>query len=262
MLLLQTKRCVYEFSAESACWKFRSAPLSRVTISVPHDRAFSPHDLSGFLERRKKGVRGRDPHVWSVVKDIMIAVPINAVRGTFPRDFVDYNRGWPFGISYYPLTQPEAESALEDGRLYPVYRQYHATLESLLRGSIERWGRERCLLLDFHGFSKQPPHGQFDVILGTGNRRTVSSEVDRELAEALSSKGYRVFLPGDETQGPMEDSYSADYTTRHYHEHFGIDSIQVEIAKHFRTREGKQRGVDLSGNIAEFLTRRFPTTES
>lgn len=260
MLLLQVERCVYEFSAESACWKFKSAPLSRVTISVPHDRAFSPHDLSGFLEKRKKGVRGRDPHVWSVVKDIMIAVPANAVRGTFPRDFVDYNRGF-IAVNYYPLTQPEAEMALEDNRLYPVYRQYHAAIESLLRDSIERWGREKCLLLDFHGFSKQPPYGQFDVILGTGNRRTVGSEVDRELAEALRSKGYSVFLPEDEGRGPLEDIYSADYTTRHYHE-LGVDTIQVEIAKPFRTREGKQKGIDLSRVLSEFIARRFSTTET
>ena len=246
----------YKWSNKEFTWVFETTKGSPIVITVPHDRGFYPHDLFGFFEPREKGVKGHDGHIWPIVKDILLRVRVNAVRGLFPRHFIDYNRS-PEGISYYPLSQKETETAFDDARLRHIYDYYHRAVTRLLMKSIRTYGQEKCLLVDFHGFTKQPSYGEYDIILGTGNRITVHSSIDQALTDFLSDRGYQVFLPVEETIGQQEDVYSADFTVRHYAEKFGIDAIQIEVAKKFRVLEGKEIGQKLSADIAEFFILRF-----
>lgn len=252
-MIVQTAEGIYyQWRSELYCWCFQPIPISPVTFSVPHNRGFYPHDLEGLLAIRRSGTRGQDQHVWALIKDILLAAPINAVRGLFPRDYVDYNRAWPDGVNYDdPKDNGRASTALDDPQLYPIYETYHSLIASCIRDAIESWGARRCLLIDCHGFSKQPAGKRFDVILGTGHRATVSSDIDQRLASHLSERGYSVFLPVEDAS--QRDFYSADYTTWHYSQRFGIDAIQVEIANWFRTAEGVEQGKKLATDFANFF---------
>lgn len=185
---------------------------------------------------------------------------ISAIRGLMPRKFVDYNRSWPSAINYYPLTQPDAQTALNDARLSGAYNIYHESVRSLLAEGVDNFGNDGCLLIDMHGFSHQPvyapkPDG-YDLILGTGNRQTIYyGEVDLAIGSFFQSRGYSVFIPQEETLGgQIEDVYSADFTTRHHSETMNINAIQVEIASRFRdSQSGKILGPKLSADLAQFL---------
>jgi len=244
-------------SAKDWLTVFEAKEGSPVTISVPHD-GLPYHDLSGLFEPRKIGYRGRDKFVWPVAKDIILHARVNAVRGLMPRTLVDYNRAWPEGINYYPLTQKEVHTALDDERLVEPYQQYHHTIDRLVRKSINLFGKEKTLLIDLHGFAKQPPYapeGGFDLIFGTGNRVTIPyGDVDVRLAQHMIGRGYRVFLPKPESLGEIEDYYSADFTTRHHSEKHNINVIQIEIASRFRSLGSRDIGQKLSRDFADFIS--------
>ncbi len=241
---------------ENGLMIFETMEVSPVLISVPHD-GLPFQALSGFFEERKIGYRGRDLHVWPVVKDIIVSVSVNAIRGLMPRTLVDYNRAWPKGVNYYPLTQKEVHTALDDVRLVQVYKSYHASIDRILERSIRRFGKENTLLIDLHGFSKQPPYapeGGYDLILGTGNRICVPhGNIDEILAEHMVSRGYKVFLPKDISLETEEDYYSADFTTRHHSEKHIINAIQIEVASRFRKQGALELGQKLSRDFAEFI---------
>ncbi len=229
---------------------------SPVIFSVPHD-GLPLGDLSGFFKERKVGWRGRDKRVWRVMKDILLATRVNVVRGLLPRALVDYNRAWPIGINYYPRTQKEVHTALDDARLASAYKHYHATIDRLIEASIGNFRRGRVLLVDLHGFSKQPPYapeGGYDLILGTGNRKSVpNGNIDQRLASYMTDRGYKVFLPKDISIGAEEDYYSADFTTRHHSEKHMVNVLQIEIASRFRISEGYEIGRKLSSDFADFI---------
>jgi N-formylglutamate amidohydrolase len=201
--------------------------------------------------------RGRDMNVWPIAKDIIQTYHANAIRGLLPRAFVDYNRSWPEPINYYPKTQKEVHTALDDERLSHLYIYYHDSISRILKGSINQFGKENVLLIDLHGFSKQPPYSPsvgFDLIIGTGNRATVPhGDIDIRFAQYMSKLGYSVFLPKELSLGLEEDYYSADFTTRHHSESLNINVLQIEIASKFRKKEGECIGKKLSADIAEFL---------
>ncbi|MFA6536566.1 MAG: N-formylglutamate amidohydrolase [Candidatus Paceibacterota bacterium] len=235
---------------------FKAKPESPVIISIPHD-GLPFQTLSGFFEPRKIGYRGRDLNVWPVAKDILLSARVNAVWGQMPRALVDYNRAWPVGINYYPLTQKEVHTALDDERLLKAYQEYHAAIDRFLISATEKFGRTKVLLVDLHGFNKQPPYapkGGFDLILGTGNRASIHhGNIDEKLAKHLTDRGYQVFLPQDKHLGPEEDYFSADFTTRHHSEKHGVSVIQVEINSRFRMRDARALGQKLSLDLAEFF---------
>ena len=242
----------YTLEGELFAWKITPDPCSPVTISVPHD-GFSATDLTGLLSKRENGVMGRDKHVWPIAKDIALSVPINLVRGFFPRAFIDFNRSWPVGINYYPSKKEDPQTALDYEGLAEIYHGYHASIREVLDRSARLHGKEKCLLIDLHGFGKQPSYGEYDIILGTGNRATLVSDVDKALAASLADCGYSVFLPHEEMIGPLEDIYSADFTTRHHHEVLGINVIQMEIHKTYRTFENQEKGIKLANDLARFM---------
>lgn len=246
----------HSIQMENGLVVFETRKTSPVLISVPHD-GLPFNAFSGFFEPRKTGYRGRDLYVWPVAKDIIVSANINAIRGLMPRTLVDYNRAWPEGINYYPLTQKEVHTALDDARLVPAYQSYHASIDRILKKSIRKFGKEKILLIDLHGFSKQPPYapeGGYDLIFGTGNRASIPwGNIDESLASYMTSLGYKVFLPTDTAVGPVEDYYSADFTTRHHSEKHKVNVIQIEIASRFRRKGASKLGQKLSHDFAEFI---------
>jgi N-formylglutamate amidohydrolase len=243
----------YLWRNENFTWSSKATNGSPIVITVPHDRGFHPNDLIGFLKPRERGATIWDMHVWPIVKDILLQVRINAVRGLFPRHFVDYNRP-PKAIDHYPFSQGEMETAFDDESLRYIYDSYHRAIASLLTETIRIYGRKKCLLMDFHGFANQPSYGEYDLILGTGNRTTVRSNVDQLFADFFSKRDYHVFLPTRETKELQEDIYNGGFTVRHYAKIFTINAIQIEIAKKFRTHEGGGVGQKLSIDLSEFFT--------
>lgn len=232
----------HKLSCEEFVLTLKARNRFPIVISVPHD-GFPPHDLFGFFEERKEGEKGLDSNVWPVVKDILrITNKVSAVRGLFPRGLIDYNR--PLAIY-----RKERETALIDPRLRHYYNHYHGTIAKLLKTAIGNYGRKECLLMDFHGFVEQPPEGEFDIILSSGKRNEVEEALNKFLSE--KKKGYRVLsaLTGNE--------YGAGFTTLYYAEKFRINTIQIEIAKRFRTLKGREDGQKLSLDMAEFLILNF-----
>jgi N-formylglutamate amidohydrolase len=195
--------------------------------------------------------------VWPIAKDILRLSKINALRGLMPRTLVDYNRAWPVGINYYPLTQKEVHTALDDVRLVQAYQHYHASIDRILDRSIVKFGKEKTLMIDLHGFAKQPPYAPSDgyyLILGTGNRVSIPhGDIDIRLAKYMADLGYKVFLPKNLSTGPEEDHYSADFTTRHHSEKHNVNVIQIEVASRFRRKESRELGQELAKNFAGFL---------
>ena len=246
----------YSLTMEEWSVVFEARKPSPVTISCPHDGLLLP-EFSGLFEARKTGWWGRDLRVWRRIKDILLLTDVNSVRGLMPRALIDYNRAWPKGINYYPRTQKEVHTALDDAKLLNAYEYYHSSIDRILKESTTRFGREHVLLLDVHGFEKQPsyaPASGLDLILGTGNRASVPhGNIDEKLAHYMTERGYNVFLPEDMSIGPEEDWYSADFTTRHHSEKRGINVIQIEIASRFRIRGENQAGQKLSIALANFI---------
>lgn len=256
--MMQTDR--HWVRMENGLLVFEAKSVSPVILSVPHD-GLPFQAFSGFFDPRKIGHRGRDVFVWPIAKDILLQSAVSAVRGLMPRTLVDYNRAWPQGINYYPRTQKEVHTALDDVKLVQMYECYHNAIDSLVDKAVENFGKSGVLLLDLHGFSRQPsyaPEGGYDLILGTGNRISVPhGNIDEIFAEHMMRHGYRVFLPKEIGVGPEEDAYSADFTTRHHSEKHGINVIQVEIASRFRQRGAQEIGQKLSRDFAEFLRSSF-----
>lgn len=246
------------YSVSQVDWTLQLTPStdSPIIMSVPHD-GLPRSDFEGLFVPRNSGHHCRDMYVWNFVRDILTHHPSYGIRGLLPRKFVDYNRAWPQAINYYPLTQAEAHTALDDERLVTAWETYHRSIESNLSRCISKFGVKRTLLIDMHGFIKQPeyaPHEGFDLILGTGNRITIPyGNPDEQLANYMTERGYHVFLPQPQSIGPLEDVYAADFTTRHHAETSRVNAIQIEIANKFRTKHGRDAGIKLAQCFAEFF---------
>ena len=247
----------YKWLNENFTWTFEALGGSSILLTIPHDRAVHPSDLMGIFEPRKKGIKGHDSFVWPIVKDMLLKTNVNVVRGLLPRNFVDYNRSIE-GVSYDRFSESETETAIDNEQLAFFYKSYHQAIVNFLIKVIKKNGRKKCLLVDLHGFTKQPVYGEYDLILGTGNRKTISANIDQLFAKFMSKLGYNIFLPSEETVVPgVDDRYAAEFTARHYAEKFGIDTMQIEIAKKFRILEGTEIGQKLSYDMANFFSQQF-----
>jgi N-formylglutamate amidohydrolase len=170
---------------------------------------------------------------------------------------VDYNRAWPQGINYYPNSQTEIHTALDDVAFLSAYHYYHSMLDYFLSRAAQNFGIERVLLIDIHGFKNQPPYapaGGYDMILGTANKKNIPhGDVDDRLARCMTSLGYSVFLPEVAAVDAKEDCFVANYITQHHSTRHRINAIQIEIASRFRLPENREIRKKLSGDIAEFV---------
>jgi len=218
----------------------RPAWISPVTISIPHDTLPS-EELEGLVPQRVHGVKGRDIRVWPIVRDIATIAPVNIVRGFLPRSLCDLNRSY--------------DEAFELDMVGTYWERYHWTIRMFLM-QAERAGY--CpLLLDFHGFTRQPPYGEFDVILATRNRTSITGEIDHRLGASLRANGFRTFVPQTSPQIPgREDLWDADYTVDAVKE-LGFNAMQIEVAAWLRSADSIEAGRRLSRAFASFITEEF-----
>jgi N-formylglutamate amidohydrolase len=236
---------------------------ARVILAVPHD-GFIANDLTGLFISRKRGIKGRDAHVWPIVNDIVQrclanGVRVDAVRLLVPRAYIDGNREAPTGTNLDPDTL--GQTAFDDPQLAATYWHYHGKLGRLVERSITAYGAEQVLFIDLHGFGKQPsfaPAGGYGLIFGTANRSTIHhGVVDREFAEFMEVRNHAVFLPGEVPIRPEGDPYSAGHTTRWYANRYGINAIQIETCPAYRRREGELQGKKLAADLAEFFIQNY-----
>lgn len=192
---------------------------------------------------------------------------VDAIRFLFPRAYVDVNRARPGEENL--CADLSHQTGFDDPNLQVVYDWYHGELERLIRRSISVYGADNVLLLDMHGFSKQPSfvfdgggvdvYLPFDLIFGTANRSTIHyGAIDRRFASFMTRKEYAVFLPQEKPICPDGDPYSAGHITRLYARKYRINAIQIEISAIFRRidihGDARERGEKLVGDIAEFLS--------
>lgn len=230
----------------------QAAYLSNTIITVPHDGVFSWDDHREFMPRTKNdGIIGADAYTWIIARDIMEVIPAIGIRGLFKRKLIDYNR---------PTQRDDrGQIAYVDDRLKLFYETYHNYIFKSLEFINTHKLYKAPLLIDLHGFTKQPnypkPHqSRYDVILGTNYRSTVQHNSDILLGEFLLSKGYAVFVPDSKkVRSRAPDKYAGQFTVQYYAKNFGVEAIQIEIAKHFRRKNsvviGKQLAVDLAEGI-------------
>jgi N-formylglutamate amidohydrolase len=216
--------------------KIGSSPL---IVSVPHD-GFAKFMFDGLIPRREGDAFAADRHVWPVVKDVLLQTDISyVIMGLMPRQTVEYNRS----------LDDDESNPLASSDLLVFYQTYHDMIASRARELRDNWG-DRCLLVDFHGFTGQPDCGEYDLVLGTNHCTTCSNGADGDLANFMRQKGYRVFLPTREAI-PGE-RYPGAHTVQYYAS-LGIESLQIEIHKSFRVREGESKGKKLAEDFSSFF---------
>jgi hypothetical protein len=229
----------YRFDLRDYVLTIDPARAASVTVSVPHD-TLNQIDCAIDLPARKAGVVVRDLAVAVIAADIAAQAEIHLVRGMMWRGYLDYNRTAVLGSAYDDLSMER------------YWREYRGAIMSRVTG---RGGRGRPLLIDLHGFVHQPSYGEYDIILGTGNRSTVASDVDLRLGEYLSKCGYRVFVPAETEVIPgVPDRLSGQDTVRSVFRETGVDSVQLEVARRYRARDGLKEGRQLARDLASFIT--------
>lgn len=236
----------YSVSVSDYVQMLESRTPSKVLITVPHDGLYG-FELEPFLSPRKKGVLVHDRGVWPIARDMLELCGANVIRGLMSRRYLDYNR--------------KEEDAFESPQFRLSYQAYYGRMFHVLRHMQQRFGSEELLLLDLHGFGTQPsfaPRDGYDLVLGTGNRSTVShGEPDRALAHHLQMHGYEVFLPTPVVQRPPFDPLNGGFTVRTIARELGVNTMQLEIAPRFRHRNSAMLGTRLSHDLATFLAERY-----
>jgi len=214
---------------------------SPVVITVPHDGTLPKQYLRGMFTERIRDVGrdiriGRDRHVFPIVKDILLKVPVNVVYPMIHRAYIDFNRPADIGVG--------------DKNLTYVYDHYHATVAKLVSWCKKKYGY--CVLLDLHGCANltKPGMEDTDLILGTNDRRSVFSDIDIELERWLTNKGYAVLVASDET---FQGLFTGRYNVIDYAERFHVDSILIEITSRYRIKGAELAGTKLANDLAEFI---------
>jgi N-formylglutamate amidohydrolase len=207
-----------------------------ILITVPHGgmpRRYGSW-LNYFFEKRPEDdnhITKGDAYIWHVVADILKKYPANAVVGLIPRCYIDYNRF--------------DDTAYSDRNLKLFYEAYHDAICEIIKKLSKKWGR--IVLLDFHGFSKQPiARKNFDIILGTNDGESSLSGIDKIIYRSMKDK-YKIFCSGQDRL-PRESVYRGDTTNLYYHNKYNLDGVLVEISPRFRkkTSESKRAGIELA----------------
>jgi len=238
------------------------ATPARVIVAVPHD-GLPKSTFSGWFQERSRGTILHDINVWPIAKTIVqngleLGVSIDAVRFLMARAYVDANRALQSSDNLDPDTV--GYTALTDKNLVQVYEHYHEESGRLISRAIAAHGVQNVLFVDLHGFARHPEFGPpegYDLILGTANRTTIPyKNVDQAFAAFLEQCGYTVFLPSEKPR-PEGDPYSAGQTTRRYAKQYGVNAMQVEIARKFRGRDDRAKGEKLARDIAKFFAENY-----
>lgn len=225
--------------------------ISTVTIGIPHSIRTAP---SLDLPRRRGafGLAGPDKATWEIAQDIAQHSPVTLVRGVLPRSHCDYNRPAPAKGQF--RIGEASDWAFDHPAIQPYWSAYHDFIVSSLRTGTELG--HRPLLLDLHGFSRAKAPSEFqqyDIILGTGNRTTVFTDVDCHFAQYLRRRGYRVFLPRRKPIRAIPDYLNGRFTVRNVAAILEIDAIQVEISDRFRSAGAREAGQMLTQHLASFI---------
>lgn len=152
--------------------------------------------------------RGTLPVLLSVPHDGTLdsigGVPLALYSGSKPRDF-----------AVRPVARDIFIHILRSSRKSPdllIQRVHRSFISSQIQSYFEnkvinflseptssyRGEMGKVLLIDLHGFTKQPEFGEFDLILGTGHRQTVGeSSVDYDFSSFMMDRGYRVYVPSE-----------------------------------------------------------------
>lgn len=237
---------------DSSMTRIQSEKPAPVIIAISHDPVSHLSDWQEFLKPRKRGVFGRDKHLWPIIRDmVLLTDKLSVVRGFFPREFIDYNR------SFNDIIEP---ATTDNHELQQHYSNYHNAITSF----IERFLKVKineiddCLLLDIHGFERQPfTDKYYDIILGTNHQKTIriGSDIVNRLASFLRRHDYNVYVPTENEV--INEKYCGGFTICYHNVKLGINTIQMEIAKTFRTKRGRETGIKLSNVLADFVNNNF-----
>ena len=228
---------------------------SPIIITVPHgglskiygswlENFFQPRPKIDYSQSIKKPptsekiVLGGDAQIWHLVADILKAHPVNAVMGLLPRLFIDYNRLIP-------------EIAYNDKHLKVYYDYYHKCISKIIEKLLLI--HKNVILLDMHGFAKQPLSDHtFDFIIGSNNGETSPNKIDSFIYEDMKDK-YHIFCASKDGLPSESDSYRGDTTNLHYYKKYNIDTLLIEISTKFRSRDvvnSKENGIKLANDFA------------
>ncbi len=230
-----------------------------VVISVAHDGASRFSYEGVFLDRWDKVTTVRDLSTWNLWRALFTSTrTASLVRWLLPRTIVDYNRHID-GREYrfYENGPMKIEPAFRDPRVTSSYARFHHSLsQELIRAKSYT---VQALLLDIHWFSRQPEYAPvwwYDIILWTGNRRSISITSDRDIRLAcfLREKWYVVFLPSDRPlRSDKDDDFDAGHITRFHAEEKQVDAIQIEVASKYRDPKRWDLSKQLTNDLAHFL---------
>lgn len=211
---------------------------ARILLTIPHTPMLSRADAAFLFTPRARGIITDDDNVTAISSAVQRQLRVGAIRGMLPREFIDLNRATS-NAQRESLGIRDKALAYADPSLEVVYTRYHGAITEEVRRMIQHHGASKCLVLDLHGFFKQPsyaPEGGFDVILGTLYRQSIPhGNPDHDLAGFLGQAGFRVFCP--ETTPTREgrgDLFSGGFTCAHHAQQQTINVIQIEFAPALR----------------------------
>ena len=230
----------------------QSLPL---VVASPHSGRIYPEDLLAASRLDPLALRKSED---CFIQDIFADAPnlgAPLIHALFPRAYVDPNRE-PYELDpmmfedelpdYVNRTSPRVAVGLgtiarvvADGediyrrklrfaeaerRIDRFYRPYHAALEQLIAGTVERFGG--CLLLDAHSMPSisargEMPRRRVDIVLGDRVGTSCHARVTRAAEALLQGQGYNV---------ARNVPYAGGFTTRHYgRPGRGRHCLQIEI---------------------------------
>jgi N-formylglutamate amidohydrolase len=234
-----------------------SVPRVPLVFSSPHSGADYPADFVAGARLDPLSLRRSED---AFVDELFDAAPAHGaplIKALFPRAYVDVNReAWELDPAmfdgplpaYVNVASPRVGAGLgtvarvvSSGaeiyrdklsfeatrvRIETLYMPYHAALESLVAGSVERNGR--ALLVDCHSMpsvggpmDRDPGRRRLDFVLGDCFGAACAPVVTETAEAALKAMGYAV---------GRNDPYAGGFITRHYGvPRRGRHALQIEI---------------------------------
>jgi hypothetical protein len=205
-----------------------------VLLTVPHDGTIKAYDGKALTTNPR--AKGRDTASSYIAKDIAGFLSL-----------LDFEKPYLINqLTNRHYLTPQLETYFEE-----------QTLRTLCDMSSSNNTRHPILHLDIHGFGGELPLGYADIILGTGHRTTIrGTDVDHYFADFMTSRGYVVYMPGDdyiEGEKFMADNPQTLIQRVGSLSLANVISMQIEIGSKFRAKDAKKEGTALSIDISEFL---------
>lgn len=221
-------------------------------ISVPHGGLQQSTDRP-----RKRGVADMDDFTMALGLALyhelcLTASPPSLVALGLNRKWADVNRGEPYSPLSKAYDGPDGKHA---------YTEFHGTIAQMI-GDYHKRGLSP-LLIDLHGNSEPPLRGAVEPAVGGATGRflpQLTRAYGRHAKEFLWAQPHGLFHGMAQEglhlyQGPP--IFDGGYTVRHYSAVHGIDCIQLEFHRDYRTSTEKasETGQRLGRALAPFLAR-------